>query len=45
MADPFTIVETVGATIRMVDVTVRLSQSLKNTLAAAPNVNADLADL
>ena len=45
MADPFTVVGTVGAIIGIIDVTVRLGQSLKKTLAAAPNVNADLADL
>lgn len=45
MADPFTIVGTVGATIGLIDVTVRLGQSLKRTLAAAPNVTRDLADL
>ena len=45
MADPFTVVGTVGATIGIIDVTVRLGQSLKRTLAAAPDVNRDLADL
>jgi hypothetical protein len=45
MADPFTVLGTVGATIGIIDVTVRLGQSLKKTLAAAPNATRDLADL
>ena len=45
MADPFTIVGTVGAAIGIIDVTIRLGQSLKKTLAEAPNVHGVLSDL
>ena len=45
MADPFTIIGTAGATVGIIDVTVRLAQSLKRTLAAAPNVTRELAGL